>query len=193
MTLIKFVTDIWFILDMMLNFRTGIFTYSIRKVLEMDPTEIRKNYVKSWFLLDLLATFPFDVFVALTIDPNQSESFVSKLLGAHSKYRKTQTHNLFLEKAKYLKMGRILKILTLLRILRLGRFVRYLHQWEEQLNMSYGFAENVVKCLSWTFILLMVGHWNACILYLIPDQSLTDLSKGFHFYCFLPWQTSVEV
>ena len=75
-------------------------------------------------------------------------------------------------------MGRILKILTLLRILRLGRFVRYLHQWEEQLNMSYGFAENVVKCLFWTFILLMVGHWNACILYLIPDQSLTDLSHG---------------
>ena len=78
MTMIKFVTDIWFILDMMLNFRTGIFTYSIRKVLEMDPTEIRKNYVKSWFLIDLLATFPFDVFVALTIDPGQSESFVSK-------------------------------------------------------------------------------------------------------------------
>ena len=78
MTLIKFTTDIWFIADMMLNFRTGIFTYSIRKVLEMDPTEIRKNYVKSWFLIDLLATFPFDVFIGLIIDPSESENFVSK-------------------------------------------------------------------------------------------------------------------
>ena len=70
---IKFLTDIWFILDMMLNFRTGIFTYSIRKVLEMDPTEIRKNYVKSWFLIDLVATFPFDIFFSLIVSEDQSD------------------------------------------------------------------------------------------------------------------------
>ena len=66
-------------------------------------------------------------------------------------------------------MGRVLKILALLRILRLGRFVRYLHQWEDHLNMSYGFAENLMKSVTWTFILTMVGHWNACVLYLIPS------------------------
>ena len=80
--------------------------------------------------------------------------------------------DLFLEKTKYFKIGRILKILALLRILRLGRFVRYLHQWEDHLNMTYGFAENMMKSLTWTFILIMVGHWNACVLYLIPSETL---------------------
>ena len=75
---IKFLTDIWFILDMMLNFRTGIFTYSIRKVLEMDPTEIRKNYVKSWFLIDLVATFPFDIFFSLIVSEDQSDKLARK-------------------------------------------------------------------------------------------------------------------
>ena len=72
---------------------------------------------------------------------------------------------------KFFKIGRVLKILALLRILRLGRFVRYLHQWEDHLNMNYGFAENMMKSITWTFILIMVGHWNACILYLIPSQA----------------------
>ena len=143
---IKFITDVWFILDMMLNFRTGIFTYHIRKVLEMDPTEIRKNYIKSWFFIDLIATFPFDVAI----------SFFFKGSDANP---------------KFFKIGRVLKILALLRILRLGRFVRYLHQWEDHLNMNYGFAENMMKSITWTFILIMVGHWNACILYLIPSQA----------------------
>ena len=64
---LKLVTDIWFICDMMLNFRTGVFRYHIRKVLEMDPTEIRRLYIKGWFFIDLIATFPFDVFFDLIL------------------------------------------------------------------------------------------------------------------------------
>ena len=77
---IKFVTDVWFILDMMLNFRTGIFTYHIRKVLEMDPTEIRKNYIKSWFFIDLIATFPFDVLMGMIFvaSDTRSDAIVGK-------------------------------------------------------------------------------------------------------------------
>ena len=64
---LKLVTDVWFICDMMLNFRTGVFRYHIRKVLEMDPTEIRRLYIKGWFFIDLIATFPFDVFFDLIL------------------------------------------------------------------------------------------------------------------------------
>jgi len=158
---IKFITDIWFILDMMLNFRTGIFTYHIRKVLEMDPTEIRKNYIRSWFFIDLIATFPFDVSINMVFVASDARS------------------DHIIENTKFFKIGRVLKILALLRILRLGRFVRYLHQWEDHLNMNYGFAENMMKSFTWTFILIMVGHWNACILYLIPSQSVKDLADTY--------------
>ena len=45
--------------------------------------------------------------------------------------------------------------------------------------MDYGFAENMVKFFTWIFIMFMVGHWNACILYLIPSagpQAVQDLA-----------------
>lgn len=161
---LKLVTDIWFICDMMLNFRTGVFRYHIRKVLEMDPTEIRRLYIKGWFFIDLIATFPFDVFFDLI------------LLGSTEAEDSSKPN---LEYSGYFKIGRVLKIFALLRILRLGRFVRYLHQWEEHLNMDYGFAENMVKFFTWIFIMFMVGHWNACILYLIPSagpQAVQDLA-----------------
>ena len=65
---------------MSLNFRTGFFAYHIRKHLEMDPTEIRKNYMKSWFFIDLLATFPFDIFFSLVVGGGQSENLSGELL-----------------------------------------------------------------------------------------------------------------
>lgn len=33
----------------------------------MDPTEIRRLYIKGWFFIDLIATFPFDVFFDLIL------------------------------------------------------------------------------------------------------------------------------
>lgn len=59
---LKAFTDIWFIIDIMLNFSTGILTNYGRGNVNMDPADIRRAYLKSWFILDLLATIPFDIF-----------------------------------------------------------------------------------------------------------------------------------
>ena len=61
----------------------------------------------------------------------------------------------------------------------IGLIIKTPLQWEEHLNMDYGFAENMVKFFTWIFIMFMVGHWNACILYLIPSagpQAVQDLA-----------------
>ena len=73
---------------MSLNFRTGFFAFHIRKHLEMDPTEIRKNYIKSWFFIDLLATFPFDIFFSLVVGGGQSENLSGDLLRKYLTYRR---------------------------------------------------------------------------------------------------------
>ena len=43
---IKMFTDIWFMVDMMLNFRTGILTSNARGNVNMNPTDIRKTYLR---------------------------------------------------------------------------------------------------------------------------------------------------
>ena len=94
-----------------------------RTTVEMDPRDIRIAYLRSWFALDMLATFPFDIFFQFFSKTNTTET---EIFG-------------------YMKISRGLKILKLMRLLRVGRLVRYLHHWEEILSMDYGTGENVIK------------------------------------------------
>ena len=43
---IKMFTDIWFMVDIMLNFRTGILTSNSRGNVNMNLTDIRKSYLR---------------------------------------------------------------------------------------------------------------------------------------------------
>jgi len=50
----------------MINFATGIVVPgqgrgAIGGNINMNPKDIRKAYLKTWFTLDILATFPFDI------------------------------------------------------------------------------------------------------------------------------------
>uniref|UniRef100_A0A1I8FXG6 Cyclic nucleotide-binding domain-containing protein n=1 Tax=Macrostomum lignano TaxID=282301 RepID=A0A1I8FXG6_9PLAT len=56
-----------------------------------------------------------------------------------------------------LRILRLAKLLSLLRLLRLSRLVRYVSQWEECLG--------IVKLI---LIMLLLGHWNACLQFLVP-------------------------
>lgn len=48
--------DVFFMLDVITNFNTG---YYKKGVLVMNRKDIIFNYLKSWFILDLLASFPY--------------------------------------------------------------------------------------------------------------------------------------
>ena len=54
------VVDVCFLLDVLLNFRTAY--YRKDGELEMNSKAIAKNYLQTWFLLDAIASIPFDWF-----------------------------------------------------------------------------------------------------------------------------------
>ena len=53
------VVDFIFILDIFLNFRTT-YVRSSSETTERDPKRMAKHYLKTWFIIDLLAAIPFD-------------------------------------------------------------------------------------------------------------------------------------
>lgn len=61
------VLDIWFALDIVLNFRTG---YIFHGTVVMDPDKIVRHYLSTWFAVDLLGTFPFE----RIISPSEAKS-----------------------------------------------------------------------------------------------------------------------
>ena len=52
--------DVWFIIDVILNFRTG---YVDHGVMVMDQQKITKKYMQTYFLVDFVASVPWELFL----------------------------------------------------------------------------------------------------------------------------------
>ena len=70
------IVDVIFFIDIILNFHTTFVGPSGEVV--SDPKIIRMNYLKSWFVIDLLSCLPYDVFNAFQYVDDVS-SFLSYL------------------------------------------------------------------------------------------------------------------
>lgn len=53
-----FVMDLWFMIEIMLNFFTGYYQSGL---LVLSKKRIAANYIKSWFFPDILSSFPFSI------------------------------------------------------------------------------------------------------------------------------------
>uniref|UniRef100_G1QIT8 Hyperpolarization activated cyclic nucleotide gated potassium and sodium channel 2 n=1 Tax=Nomascus leucogenys TaxID=61853 RepID=G1QIT8_NOMLE len=104
------VSDTFFLMDLVLNFRTGIVIEDNTEII-LDPEKIKKKYLRTWFVVDFVSSIPVD-YIFLIVEK-----------GIDSEVYKT---------ARALRIVRFTKILSLLRLLRLSRLIRYIHQWEER-------------------------------------------------------------
>ena len=86
--------------------------YTLQVIL--DPKIVAKKYMKSWFVIDLGSSFPFDYCIILL-----SQGQVSSSL---------------LKASRVLRVIRLAKLLSLLKLLRLSRLLRFMSRWEEVWN-----------------------------------------------------------
>ncbi|GCB71572.1 hypothetical protein scyTo_0005990 [Scyliorhinus torazame] len=150
-------SDTFFLVDLMVNFRTGIVVEDNAEII-LDPTVIKWKYLKSWFIIDFVSSIPVD-YIFLIIEK-----------GFDSDVYKT---------ARALRIVRFTKILSLLRLLRLSRLIRYIHQWEEIFHMTYDFASAVVRIFNLIGMMLLLCHWDGCLQFLVP------LLQGFPPDCWV--------
>lgn len=69
------IVDVIFFIDIVLNFHTTFVGPGGEVV--SDPKVIRMNYLKSWFVIDLLSCLPYDVFNAFDHDEDVSTGLLS--------------------------------------------------------------------------------------------------------------------
>ncbi|XP_032638858.1 potassium/sodium hyperpolarization-activated cyclic nucleotide-gated channel 2 [Chelonoidis abingdonii] len=140
------VSDTFFLMDLVLNFRTGIIIEDNTDII-LDPEKIKKKYLKTWFLVDFVSSIPVD-YIFLIVEK-----------GIDSEVYKT---------ARALRIVRFTKILSLLRLLRLSRLIRYIHQWEEIFHMTYDLASAVMRIINLIGMMLLLCHWDGCLQFLVP-------------------------
>ncbi|KAK2503130.1 hypothetical protein MC885_014974 [Smutsia gigantea] len=185
------LSDTFFLLDLVLNFRTGIVVEEGAEIL-LAPRAIRTRYLRTWFLVDLISSIPVDyIFLVVELEPRLD-----------AEVYKT---------ARALRIVRFTKILSLLRLLRLSRLIRYIHQWEESstfkfigagarekfkerifkagmeedqqggvlstaapprtpqiFHMTYDLASAVVRIFNLIGMMLLLCHWDGCLQFLVP-------------------------
>lgn len=94
------------------HFLPGIMNPDLPEQVILDPKQIRRQYMRSWFFLDLISSIPLD-YIFLIFNQDYGDNFQ------------------ILHAGRALRILRFAKLLSLLRLLRLSRLVRYVSQWEE--------------------------------------------------------------
>lgn len=135
--------NIFFIADVILNFNTGFY---FRGHLVLDRTKIATNYIKKWFWLDLIATFPYDWVIK---DDNNSINL----------QKPTQTAKII----RVVRFMRLIRILRLVRVLKLKRILSKIeHYIESSRTLNY-----ISAILKLTAVIFAFAHWTACIWHLV--------------------------
>ncbi|CAF4184722.1 unnamed protein product, partial [Rotaria sordida] len=109
----------------------------------LEPRLIAIHYIKTWFILDFLSSFPVDYFLLLFDTGENSEGYSIARTGRAIK---------------------VLRLVKLLSLLRLSRLVRYIYQWEEFLSI----ASMVMRILNLLALIILWIHWNGCLQFMIP-------------------------
>ncbi|KAK1891801.1 Potassium/sodium hyperpolarization-activated cyclic nucleotide-gated channel 4, partial [Dissostichus eleginoides] len=128
------VSDTFFLMDLVLNFRTGIVKEDNTEII-LDPQQIKIKYLRSWFVVDFISSIPVD-YIFLIVE--------------------TRIDSDFYKTARALRIVRFTKILSLLRLLRLSRLIRYIHQWEEIFHMTYDLASAMVRIVNLIGMMLLL-------------------------------------
>nr|XP_046912889.1 potassium/sodium hyperpolarization-activated cyclic nucleotide-gated channel 1-like [Dermatophagoides farinae] len=171
------LSDTIFLLDILVNFRTGIMNPDLPEQVILDPKQIAHGYIRSWFFLDLISSIPLD-YLYLVFNQDFDDNYQASIWQA----------------GRALRILRILKMLSLLRLLRLSRLVRYVSQWEEVymsnlanmtmskdqkcffINLSkipgykkfLNMASVFMKIFNLICMMLLIGHWSGCLQFLVP-------------------------
>ncbi|KAK3574014.1 hypothetical protein QTP86_034406 [Hemibagrus guttatus] len=173
------VVDVIFLVDIVLNFHTT-FVGPGGEVIS-DPKLIRMNYLKTWFVIDLLSCLPYDIINAFeNVDEvsirelnlkierecdNQANAICMLILTSRWFMVGNVDNDQFLLHPVFQGISSLFSSLKVVRLLRLGRVARKLDHY-----LEYGAAVLVLLVC----VFGMVAHWLACIWYSIGDYEVID-------------------
>ena len=139
---IDMIIDFSFLIDVIMNFFTGY--YDKEGAVKMDICDISRNYLFSWFALDIVAAFPYGL-VELGVDQKTNYS-------------------------KYGNIVRIVKLRNIIRLLKVTRAVKFLKysQKESLLSSIQNFLKisHSTRRLITTLLMILISiHIFACFFF----------------------------
>ena len=121
------ISDFIFVVDIVMNFWTGIITDDNNVILELK--KLRRIYAKHWLVVDIVSLLPFDYVTY----------FLFTFSGASpTLYQSTMALRL---------LRPLTKLLSLVKLLRLVKFMHALPRWEEVCYSCTFFMSKIMHIL----------------------------------------------
>jgi len=156
MNIVDKVESILFLADILLNFHTAI---TVEGRLIYDHKQIMMVYLKKWFWIDLVASFPYTwVTDAIFVDEEEKKD--------GSGYRNT---------AQFLRIIRLLRFSKILRMIRIAKLKRILGKFESFIQTST-VINGILSLAKLSIFIFFLAHWCACIWYLIGTSNSSSFS-----------------
>ncbi|EQC38482.1 hypothetical protein SDRG_04190 [Saprolegnia diclina VS20] len=134
------IVDVFFCLDMLFNFATPYVDKETNAVID-EYGLVAQHYLRGWFLIDFASIFPFET---LSSSDKSSTDPDAPSTAAPS------------NRLVVLRILRILRIMKLMRVFRANRIVA---RWQARLDFPIALS----KLISFTFGILVLAHWLACV------------------------------
>jgi len=148
---LQWLVDVCFFTDIALNFMTGIMDPNSDNLttlqLVSDWKVIGSSYLKGWFIMDVIGSFPVQV-----IESAMSNSADGCSLTA-------------LKALRLNRLGRLARLLKLLRLVRLARWNRLITKAKDALSINPGH----IRLTQFVLFVFVLAHMLSCILYGILD------------------------
>lgn len=137
------ICDSFFLIDIILSFRTG-FINERENVVVLESKAIARKYASTWFILDIIGLMPIDyIFIGIhyTINSKINDS-----------------------DGRPIRVVRVAKLLELFKLLRVTR----LFQQTAVLSKLFNVAGAVFGAIRLLLVALMMSHWGACLIVFVP-------------------------
>ena len=144
---LEYTVDASFWLDIIFNFFTAyhLVTWDREGELCFDQRKIAKRYIKTHFLIDVIASFPFYLFAG----------------------DETLTAN---KGAKLSRLGRGMRLLRGLKLLRIYRLQKFVRDMEAMYKVHHG----VSRLIGIIFVVMLATHFVGCIWYFLGIEGDKD-------------------
>lgn len=137
------VMQIMFGIDIIITFFTSY--YNEKDVLVTSKIQICSNYLKSWFFIDFLACFPFNLILSDDSQPSSYNSLV--------------------------RLGRLSRLYRLVRVIRLIRIVKIANIEKikiiQKMKIMSIFSTSMQRMVKTMILCLIFVHLSACFFFLI--------------------------
>lgn len=139
------VMDYYFITDLFVSFNTAYYESGI---LIKTRKKIAIHYLKFWFWIDLISSFPYDLMIEETLSSADREELQRN--------------------AQLLKFVRFLKFIKVIRLLRALKLKKIFGKLEEYLMVAQA-INTFLQFMKLCIMILCIAHWCACIWYLVAN------------------------